>query len=69
MDVDCGSLNALGDKSLVNRSVNSYLLKTYDLMLDILLLQLKLNLNHHVFGMNTRLVIIGVKYCQPIPTV
>jgi hypothetical protein len=62
--VDCGSLNALGDKSLINRSANSYLLKTYYLILDILLSQHKLNLNHNVFGMNTRHVVIGVKYCQ-----
>jgi hypothetical protein len=67
--VDCGSLNALGGKSLINRSANSYLLKTYYLILDILLSQHKLNLNHGVFGMNTRLVVIGVKYCHLIPTV
>jgi hypothetical protein len=63
-NVDCGSLNALGGKSLVSRSANSYLLKTCDLILNILLSQYKLNLNHDVFGMNTRLVVIGVKYCQ-----
>jgi hypothetical protein len=67
--VDCGALNTLGGKSLVSRSVNSCLLKTYNLILDILLSQLKLNLNHDVFGMNTRLVVIGVKYCQSIPAV
>jgi hypothetical protein len=42
--VDCSFLNALDDKSLISRSVNSYLLKTYDLILDILLSQHKLNL-------------------------
>jgi hypothetical protein len=62
--VDCGSLNAPGDKSLISRSVNSCLLKTYYLILDILLSQHKLNLNHDVFGMNIQLVVIGVKYCQ-----
>jgi hypothetical protein len=34
------------------------------LILDILLSQHKLNLNHNVFGMNTRLAVIGAKYCQ-----
>jgi hypothetical protein len=67
--VDCGSLNALGDKSLISRSANSCLHKTYYLILDILLSQHKLNLNHDVFGMNTRLVVIGVKYCLLILTV
>jgi hypothetical protein len=67
--VDYASLNAMGDKSLISRSVNSYLLKTHDLILDIFLSQHKLNLNHDVFGMNTRLVVIGVKYCQLIPIV
>jgi hypothetical protein len=56
--VDCGSLNALGGKSLVSRSANSYLLKTYYLILYILLSQHKLNLNHDVFGMNIRLIVI-----------
>jgi hypothetical protein len=42
-------MNALGDKSLHNRSANSCFLKTYDLILDILLSQYKLNLNHDVF--------------------
>jgi hypothetical protein len=51
--VDCGSLNTLGGKSLVSRSVNSYLLKTYYLILYILLSQHKLNFDHNVFGMNT----------------
>jgi hypothetical protein len=36
--VNCGSLNALGGKSLIIKSTNSCLLKTYDLILDILLL-------------------------------
>jgi hypothetical protein len=59
--VDCGSLNALGGKSLVSKSAYSCLLKAYDLILDILLSQHKLNLNHDVFGMNPRLVVIRVK--------
>jgi hypothetical protein len=62
-------MNALGDKSLISGSTNSCLLKTYYLILNILLSQHKLNLNHDVFGMNTRLVVIGVKYYQLIPTV
>jgi hypothetical protein len=37
--------------------------------LDILLSQHKLNLNHDVFDMNTRLVVIGVKYHQLISIV
>jgi hypothetical protein len=67
--VDCGSLNALGGKSLIRRSTNSFSLKTYCLILDILLSQHKLNLNHDVFSMNTRLVVIWVKYCQLISAV
>jgi hypothetical protein len=51
--VDCGSLNALGGKSLISRSANSCLLKTYYLILDILLSQHKFNLNYDVFAMNT----------------
>jgi hypothetical protein len=35
--VDCGSLNALGGKSLISGTVSTYLLKTYDLILDFLL--------------------------------
>jgi hypothetical protein len=67
--VDCGSLNASDDKSLISRSTNSCFFKTYDLILDILLSQHKLNLNHSVFDMNRRLVVIGVKYCQLISAV
>jgi hypothetical protein len=67
--VNYGSLNALGGRSLVSRSANSCLLKTYYLVLDILLSQHKLNLNHDVFGMNTRLVIIRVKHRQTISVV
>jgi hypothetical protein len=62
-------MNTLDDKSLDNRSANSCFLKTYDLILDILLSQYKLNLNHDVFGMNTQFVVIGVKYCQLISVV
>jgi hypothetical protein len=64
--VDYGSLNALGGKSSISISANFYLLKTYDLILGILLSQHKLNLNHDVFGMNTQLVVIGLKYYQLI---
>jgi hypothetical protein len=35
--IECDSLNAVSDKSLISRSANSHLLKTYDLILDILL--------------------------------
>jgi hypothetical protein len=35
--VDCGSLNALGGKSLISGTASTYLLKTYDLILDFLL--------------------------------
>jgi hypothetical protein len=38
---------------LISRSANFCLLKTYYLILDILLSQHKLNLNHDVLGMNT----------------
>jgi hypothetical protein len=62
--VDCGSLNALGGKSLISKSANSCLLKTYYLILDILLSQHKLDLHHNVLDMNTRLVVVGVNYCQ-----
>jgi hypothetical protein len=62
--VDCGSLNVLGGKSLISKSVNYCLLMTYYLILDILLSQHKLNLNHDVFCMNTWLIVIGVKYYQ-----
>jgi hypothetical protein len=62
-------MNALRGKSLFSKSTNSYLLKTYDLILDILFSQHKLKLNHGVFDMNTRLVVIVVKYCQLIPAV
>jgi hypothetical protein len=52
------SPNALGSKSLVSRSAKCYLLNTYDLISNILLSQHKLNLNHNIFGMNTRLVVM-----------
>jgi hypothetical protein len=61
--VDCGSLNALGGMPLISGTTSTYLLKPYDLILDFLLSQHKLNLNHDVFGMNTILVVIGVMYC------
>jgi hypothetical protein len=35
--VDCGSLNALGGKSLISGTASIYLLKTYDLILYFLL--------------------------------
>jgi hypothetical protein len=55
-------LNVLGGKSLINGTVSTYLLKTYDLILDFLLSQHKTNLNHDVFVKNTFLVVIGVMY-------
>jgi hypothetical protein len=62
MHVDCDSLNALGGKPLASKSANSYLLKNYDLILDIILSQHKLNFILNVFGINTRLVVIGVMH-------
>jgi hypothetical protein len=59
--VDCGSLNALGGKSLISGTVSTFLLGTYDLILDFLLSQHKTNLNRDVFGTNTFLVVIGVE--------
>jgi hypothetical protein len=44
-------------------SASTYLLKTYDLILDFLLSQQKINLNHDVFGTNIFLVVIGVENC------
>jgi hypothetical protein len=48
------SLNTLGGQPLVSGSVSTILLKTYDLILDILLLfyNTKHIHNHNVFGMN-----------------
>jgi hypothetical protein len=59
--VDCGSLNALDGKSLFNGTVSTYLLRTYDLILDFLPSQYKTNLNHDVFGTNTFLIVMGVE--------
>jgi hypothetical protein len=49
------SLNTLGGQALVSGSVSTFLLKTYDLILDIFLLfhNTKHIHNHNVFGMNT----------------
>jgi hypothetical protein len=48
-------LNTLDGQSLVSGSVSTFLLKTYDLILDILLLfhNTKHIHNHNVFVMNT----------------
>jgi hypothetical protein len=54
---------------LISGTASTYLLKTYDLILDFLLSQYKTNLNHDVFGMNTFLVVIRVIYCLHIATV
>jgi hypothetical protein len=67
--VDCGSLNALGGKFLISDTASTYLLKTYDLILDFLLSQHKTNLNHDVFGMDTFLIVIGAMYCLHIAVV
>jgi hypothetical protein len=47
---------------LISGTASTYLLKTYDLIMDFLLSQHKTNLNHDVFGTNTFLVVIGVMY-------
>jgi hypothetical protein len=47
---------------LISGTISTYLLKTYDLILDFLLSQHKTNLNHDVFVKNTFLVVIGVMY-------
>jgi hypothetical protein len=47
---------------LISSNTSTYLLKTYDLILDFLLSQHKTNLNHDVFDTNTFLVVIGVMY-------
>jgi hypothetical protein len=67
--VDCGSLNALDGKFLISGTASTYLLKTYELILNFLLSQHKTNLNHDVFGMNTFLIVIGVMYCLHIAAV
>jgi hypothetical protein len=56
-------LNALSGKPLISGTASTYLLKTYDLTLDSLLSQNKINLKHDVFGTDTFLVVIGVEYC------
>jgi hypothetical protein len=48
---------------LVSGTASTYLLMTYDLILDFLLSQHKLNLNDNVFEMNIFLGVIGVEYC------
>jgi hypothetical protein len=67
--VDCGSLNTLYGKSLISDTASTYLLKTYDLILDFFLSQYKTNLNHDVFGTDTFFVVIGVMYCLHIAAV
>jgi hypothetical protein len=64
--VDCDSLNALSGEPLISGTASTYLLKTYNLILDFLLSQYKLNHKHDVFGTNTFLVVIGVEYCYHI---
>jgi hypothetical protein len=46
------SLNTLGGQPLVSGSVSTFLLKTYDLILNIFLLSQHIH-NHNVFGINT----------------
>jgi hypothetical protein len=46
------SLNALGGQPLDSGSVRTILLKTYDLILDILLIAQHIH-NHNVFDINT----------------
>jgi hypothetical protein len=46
------SLNTLSGQPLVSGSASTFLLKTYDLILDIFLLLQHIH-NHNVFGMNT----------------
>jgi hypothetical protein len=62
--VDCSSLNTLGGKALVRRSaiiVCSRLMVWYWIFSFH---NTSLKLNHDVFDMNTRLVVVGIKYCQ-----
>jgi hypothetical protein len=46
------SLNTLGAQPLVSRSISTFLLKTYDLILDIFLLSQPIH-NNNVFAINT----------------
>jgi hypothetical protein len=46
------SLNTLGGQPLVSGSAGTFLLKTYDLILDIFLSSQHIH-NHNAFGMNT----------------
>jgi hypothetical protein len=62
-------MNALSGKFLISGTASTYLLKTYDLILDFLFSQHKTNLNHDVFGTNTFLVVIGVMYFLHIAAV
>jgi hypothetical protein len=52
MSIVC-SLNELDGKPLISGSAGTYLLKTYDLILNFLISQHKLNINHDVFSINT----------------
>jgi hypothetical protein len=45
-------LNTLGGQPLISRSTSTFLLKTYDLILDIFHLSQHIH-NHIVFAMNT----------------
>jgi hypothetical protein len=53
-------LNTLHGQPLVRGSASTFLLKAYELILDIFLLFTKHIHNHKVFDMNTRFVVIGV---------
>jgi hypothetical protein len=46
------SLNTLGGQPLVSGSADTFLLKAYDLILDIFLSSQHIH-NHNAFGMNT----------------
>jgi hypothetical protein len=52
MSIVC-SLNELDGKPLISGFAGTYLLKTYDLILNFLISQHKLNINHDVFSINT----------------
>jgi hypothetical protein len=52
-----------GPRPLISGTTSTYLLMTYDLILNFLLSQHKLNLKHDVFDTNTFFIFIGVEYC------
>jgi hypothetical protein len=65
--VDCGSLNVLGGRPSISGTASTYLLKTYNLILDFLLLQNKLNLNNdeHIPCCHRSNVLLA--HCSSIP--